>query len=73
MEAAERFVEGVRFKDLEGSLEKQYALQRIFEISISHTFALTVSGRAFRPLDCIHGYSFRHSCGVFELEERRSI
>lgn len=32
MEAAERFVEGVRLKDLEGNLEKQYALQRAFEI-----------------------------------------
>jgi uncharacterized protein with HEPN domain len=32
MDAAERFVEGVRFEDLEGDLEKQYALQRAFEI-----------------------------------------
>lgn len=32
MDAAERFVEGVAFEDLEGDLEKQYALQRAFEI-----------------------------------------
>jgi uncharacterized protein with HEPN domain len=32
MDAAERFVEGVQFEDLEGDLEKQYALQRAFEI-----------------------------------------
>lgn len=32
MDAAEQFVEDVRFEDLEGNLEKQYALQRAFEI-----------------------------------------
>lgn len=32
MEAAKRFVDGVRFKELEDNLEKQYALQRTFEI-----------------------------------------
>jgi hypothetical protein len=31
MEAAERFVDGVRFEDLEGDLEKQYALQRVLD------------------------------------------
>jgi len=32
MEAAEAFVEDVPFEELEGNLEKQYALQRAFEI-----------------------------------------
>jgi uncharacterized protein with HEPN domain len=32
MEAAERFVADVPFEDLEDDLEKQYALQRAFEI-----------------------------------------
>lgn len=32
MDAAEGFVEDVRFEDLEGNLEKQFALQRAFEI-----------------------------------------
>jgi len=32
MEAAESFVEDVRFEDLEGDLEKQFALQRAFEV-----------------------------------------
>jgi uncharacterized protein with HEPN domain len=32
MEGAERFVKGMQFEDLEGDLEKQYALQRAFEI-----------------------------------------
>jgi uncharacterized protein with HEPN domain len=32
MRAAERFMEDVRFEDLEDNLEKQYALQRAFEI-----------------------------------------
>jgi uncharacterized protein with HEPN domain len=32
MDAAEQFVEGVVFEDLEEDIEKQYALQRAFEI-----------------------------------------
>lgn len=32
MDAAERFVEDVAFEGLEGNLERQYALQRAFEI-----------------------------------------
>lgn len=32
MDAAEAFVEDVAFEELEGNLEKQYALQRAFEI-----------------------------------------
>jgi len=32
IEAAEDFVEGVQFEELEGDLEKQFALQRAFEV-----------------------------------------
>ncbi len=32
MEAAESSVEDVRFEDLDGNLEKQFALQRAFEV-----------------------------------------
>lgn len=32
MAAAEDFVEDVEFEDLEGDLEKQFALQRAFEV-----------------------------------------
>ncbi|WP_118831129.1 HepT-like ribonuclease domain-containing protein [Salinibacter ruber] len=32
MEAAEEFVEDSRFEDVERSLEKQFALQRAFEV-----------------------------------------
>ena len=32
MEAAESFVEDVRFEDLEGDPERQFALQRAFEV-----------------------------------------
>lgn len=49
MENAERFVEGVPFEELEGDLEKQYALQRTFEIIGEATKQLSSDLRARYP------------------------
>ncbi|MCS4133525.1 HepT-like ribonuclease domain-containing protein [Salinibacter ruber] len=46
VEAAEEFVEDSRFEDLEGSLEKQFALQRAFEVIGEATKQLDPSIRA---------------------------
>ena len=47
MEAAESFVEGVRFEDLEGDLEKQFAPLRKFPTYFPQSF-ISVHLRAIR-------------------------
>ena len=49
MEDAEGFVEGTTFEQLEGNLEKQYALQRTFEIIGEATKQLSPELRERHP------------------------
>ena len=49
IDAAESFAEGVTFDELEGNLEKQYALQRAFEIIGEATKQINVDLRQRHP------------------------
>jgi uncharacterized protein with HEPN domain len=49
MAAAEDFVDGVEFEDVEGDLEKQFALQRAFEVIGEATKQLDPSIRERYP------------------------